>query len=82
LTDAIHQVETRGPEGEQDVKDEKGKPVKSGMRVAYTGYRAYIRKLMGEAGLIDVELEAIVDQLVDTDRKMNRIERVMGSMNS
>ena len=52
------------------------------MRVAYTGYRAYIRKLMGEAGLIDVELEAIVDQLVDTDRKMNRIERVMGSMNS
>lgn len=52
------------------------------MRVAYTGYRAYIRKLMGEAGLIDVELEEIVDQLVETERKMNRLERTMGALNS
>ena len=52
-----------------------------GMRVTYKGYRHYVRQLQGEAGLVDVELEDMVDKLRDTDRKMTKLERVMGALN-
>jgi len=75
-------VQTRGPEGEQDVRDEKGKPVTGGMRVAFVGYRAYVRELLGEAGVIDPELEAIVDELKKQEAGMNKLERFFGRMES
>lgn len=65
----MHQVAVRGPEGEQEVRDEKGKPVEGGHRVKFVGYQEYVRGLMADAGLIDLELEKLVQQLKDVDRR-------------
>jgi len=71
--DAVHQVQVAGPEGEQDVKDEHGKPVKSGMRIKYVGFQRYTRELLDEAGVIDKEVEDLVDEW----ERLDRIERKM-----
>lgn len=67
-------MQVRGPEGEQSVRDEKGNPVRGGMRVDYVGYRQYVRELMSEAGLIDLELEARVDEIKKVDRNIEKLE--------
>lgn len=71
-------MQTRGPEGEQEVRDEKGKRVSGGMSVKFVGHQQYIRELMGEAGLIDPELEEIVDKLKGVEASMRKLERFFG----
>lgn len=71
-------MQVRGPEGEQEVRDEKGNLVKGGNSVTFRGYRQYVRELLAEAGVIDPEVEAKVDEWRETDRKMARLERFFG----
>lgn len=72
---------TRGPEGEQAVRDEKGKPVTGGMRVDYVAFKRYTRELMAAAGLIDLEVELLVDEAKRVDAGFAKIERRLGSLN-
>jgi len=78
LDDAYHQMLIRGPEGEQEVRNEKGNLVKGGNTVSFLGYQAYLRRLMGAAGLIDPEVEEIVEEQKRLDRKFTKIERFFG----
>jgi len=68
----------RGPEGEQEVRNEKGNLVKGCNTVSFLGYQAYLRRLMGAAGLIDPEVEEIVEEQKRLDRKFTKIERFFG----
>ena len=68
----------RGPEGQQEVRDERGNLVKGGNSVKFLGYEEYLRKLMGDAGLIDPELEEIVAEQKRLNAKFAKIERFFG----
>lgn len=73
-------MHTRGPEGESVTRDERGNVVKSQHTVEFRGYRAYVRELLAEAGVIDPEVEAIVDAQRDLDRKMERLAKRFGTL--
>lgn len=60
------------------MRDDKGKIVKSSQSVDYVGFREYVRALMSEAGLIDPELEELVDELKRVERNMSKLERFFG----
>lgn len=75
-------MKTRGPEGEQVVRDEKGKLVKSEMSVDYVGFNEYVQQLLAEAGLIDPEVERLVKEWKRVDEGMAKIERFFGRMRS
>lgn len=61
------------------MRDEKGKLVTSKQTVDFVAYKAYVRELMSEAGLIDPELEEIVDELKRVEANMSKLERFFGS---
>lgn len=82
LADAQHAVLTRGPEGEQEVRDKDGKLVRSEQTVDFIGYKAYVRDLMAQAGLIDPELEAVVERLKKVEAGMAKMERFFGRAGS
>ena len=48
------------------------------MRVTYKGYRRYVRQLQADAGLIDPELEELVERYLDEERKIEKLGRTMG----
>lgn len=52
------------------------------MSVRFIGYQAYARELLVQAGLVDPEVEALVDQQVELDRKMARLSRFFGAANA
>lgn len=52
------------------------------MTVRFIGYQAYARELLAIAGLVDPEVEALVEQQVALDRKMDRLARFFGAANA
>lgn len=78
----MHQVAIRGPEGEQEVRDEKGKLATGGMRVKFTGYQEYVRELMAEAGLIDLELEKMIAEVRKAERAWSVLTGVIPVVNA
>lgn len=63
LKSVKHEVQVRGPEGEQKHWDEKGKLISGKAKTEFIGYRKYMRELEDEAGLIDAAFEEVVDEL-------------------
>lgn len=53
--------------------------MKGGHSVEFIGYKEYVRELLTQAGLVDPELEAIVDELKRVDDNMRKLERFFGS---
>lgn len=68
----------RGPEGEQDVRDKKGQPVKDGHKVRFIGYQQYIDQLMIDAGLKPPE-PTIEERIQKADAGWAKLERFFGA---
>lgn len=45
----------------------------------FLGYKEYVRDLMAEAGLIDPEVEALVQKMRKADAGWERLERAYGA---
>lgn len=52
--------------------------MRSEQTVDFIGYKAYVRDLMAQAGLIDLELEAVVERLKKVEAGMAKMERFFG----
>jgi hypothetical protein len=76
--DAYHQTQIRGPEGEQEHFDEKGKRIKSGARVQYRGYKAYLERLLASSQGVPDEVFELMQEMKDLDEKMARMSRFFG----
>ena len=68
----------RGPEGEQDVRDEKGRRVKGGPKVKFVGYQQYVDALMIDAGLKRAE-PTIEEKVKKADADWAKLERFFGA---
>lgn len=57
----------------------KGKVEKSETTVDYIGWHKEIRRLAAEAGLIDPELEAVVDKLTKAEAQFTKLKGLFGA---
>lgn len=72
----------RGPEGEQESRDEKGKRIKGGIRTEYKGYQAYLERLQLVAlGASPREVE-LVEEMKRLDATFDGLAKFFGRMRS
>lgn len=64
------------------MRDKNGKRVENEFTVDYRGFKAYVRELEVEAGLVDPEVEALAERLRKADQGMAKMERIFGRLGS
>lgn len=82
FANAIHETMIRGPEGEQESWDEKGKRIKGGMKTSYRGYEAYLERLrLVSMGASPREVE-LVEEMKQLDSTFERLAGFFGRLRS
>ena len=52
------------------------------MRVSFVGFERYRKHLLIDAGVLDPDVEAIVEKQRELDEKMERLARFLGAANA
>lgn len=82
FADALHETMIRGPEGEQESRDEKGKRIKSGIRTEYKGYQEYLERLqLVSLGASPREVE-LAEEMKRLESTFDNLARFFGHMRS